>query len=735
MSTDNSQQRLDQAIRLSQLGEKEQSRKILLQLIQDNVKNEYAWLWLVDVCDSEKERKAILSRGLKLNPESKLLKTAMKRFVDTGDLRSITDSLDDLKAEVETIAQKEGKDDSAVSSSPFISSADLDWIELDQEKNENEHIETISDDEFSRLSDEFFGSEEIEESDAFSIGDTPTVGSNGQSDEMPDDLFSFDQMDGDEPEFTVRRDAKETINAKELLRKEKKHQAIEDELKGALAEAKPQKTPKKRFRLPYWRRISQRVLVIVVSAFWLIVFVLAGLYIVQYFDLAPRATNGEVVMATNLPEAGLDMGTPDTTDTPEPEQTEEPTPMVFATAVIEEPEPVYVPIFAENFDQVSFVDSLDHATVAFFDQELDKLALIQPRKIQVLASLGEVLWESEITAGSPNYLGGAFKPNGEQVAFFTDAMQVEIWSVGRGTRQSTYRLSEEQQDVFSDIPYLPANTRVHLAYSADGAWLAAGFWGGISVWDVNSGEVIHWYALPENILLSSFNANLDINFVVAFPVTSDRLVYGGRENIFLVDLVDERVIQNWKTQYVGRLAFLDENTVIEAGYSLSNAPSYLAVWDADEISAVARRSSLSSQRGFRLPNFLFFAESNLLVYEIEGGTGESMALEVYSLDERQVLNSFEMNSLQPVFAMDTFGENIACVWLNQPQESFGARDTLQLWDVQEGMLVGRCDQCSYPAGVFADTFRLYARESNEFIVMQARGVGIQWFGQISSPTE
>jgi len=53
MAIDSSQQRLDQAIRLSQLGEKEQSRKILLQLIQENAKNEYAWLWLVDVCDSD----------------------------------------------------------------------------------------------------------------------------------------------------------------------------------------------------------------------------------------------------------------------------------------------------------------------------------------------------------------------------------------------------------------------------------------------------------------------------------------------------------------------------------------------------------------------------------------------------------------------------------------------------------------------------------------------------------
>jgi hypothetical protein len=735
MSADSSQQRLDQAIRLSQLGEKEQSRKILLQLIQENAKNEYAWLWLVDVCDSEKERKAILSRGLKLNPESKLLKTAMKRFVDTGDLQSITDSLEELKAEVETISQKEVRDVPSTSANPFISSADLDWIELDQEKNETDQIETISDDEFSRLSDEFFGAEESKENIGFSNHRKPAAGSNSQSDELSADLFSFEQEDGDEPQFTVRRDTKETINAKELLQKEKKHEAIEDELKGALSEAKAQKMPKKRFRWPYWRRLSQRVLIILVSTFWLVVFVLAGLFFVQYFDLAPRATNSQAAIATDLPEAVLDMGAPDSTDTPEPIQTEETTPMVFATTVIEEPEPVYASISAENFDQLSLADSLDHATLAFFNQELDKLALIHPRRIQMLASLGEELWESDIPQGSSSYLGGAFNPDGEQVAFFTDAMQVEIWSVGRGTRQSTYQLSEEQQAVFSDIPYLPANTRVQLAYSEDGNWLAAGFWGGISVWDVNSGEVIHWYALPENILLSSFNANLDVNFVAAFPAASNRLVYGGRENIFLVDIVDDRVIQNWKTQYVGHLAFLDENTVLEAGYSLSNSPTYLAVWDADEISPVARRSSLSSQRGFRLPNYLYFADSNLLVYEIEGATGGSLALEVYSLDEGSVLNSFELNTLQPVFAMDTFKENVACVWLNQPQESFGARDTLQLWDVQQGILVGECDQCSYDAGVFADSFQLLAREGNQFIVMQARGVGIQWLGNISSSTE
>jgi len=136
-----------------------------------------------------------------------------------------------------------------------------------------------------------------------------------------------------------------------------------------------------------------------------------------------------------------------------------------------------------------------------------------------------------------------------------------------------------------------------------------------------------------------------------------------------------------------------------------------------------------------MPNYLHFPESNLLVYETEGAEGGSVALEVYSLAEQQVLSSIDLNSLQPVFAMDSFGENIACLWLNQPLESFGARDKIQLWDIQQASLLGECIQCSYPAGVFADNFHLYATQGNEFIVMQATGVGIQWFGQVSPPTD
>jgi micrococcal nuclease len=62
---------LQQAIQAIKAGDKETGRKILADILQADLENEQAWLWLSSVVDSDIERRKYLQRVLEINPDNK----------------------------------------------------------------------------------------------------------------------------------------------------------------------------------------------------------------------------------------------------------------------------------------------------------------------------------------------------------------------------------------------------------------------------------------------------------------------------------------------------------------------------------------------------------------------------------------------------------------------------------------------------------------------------------------
>jgi endonuclease YncB( thermonuclease family) len=62
---------LQQAIQAIKAGDKVTGRQILADILQADMNNELAWLWMSSVADSDKERRKYLEQVLKLNPENK----------------------------------------------------------------------------------------------------------------------------------------------------------------------------------------------------------------------------------------------------------------------------------------------------------------------------------------------------------------------------------------------------------------------------------------------------------------------------------------------------------------------------------------------------------------------------------------------------------------------------------------------------------------------------------------
>jgi len=63
---------LQEAIEAIKAGDKETGRQMLADILQADLENEQAWLWLSGVVDSDEEKRKYLSRVLEINPDIKL---------------------------------------------------------------------------------------------------------------------------------------------------------------------------------------------------------------------------------------------------------------------------------------------------------------------------------------------------------------------------------------------------------------------------------------------------------------------------------------------------------------------------------------------------------------------------------------------------------------------------------------------------------------------------------------
>jgi len=78
--------RLREAIRLSQNGKKSEARGILINILRSNPRNDAGWLWLADTASGMDERLLVLRQGAKMNPGSLLLKRAIAALQTSSSL-------------------------------------------------------------------------------------------------------------------------------------------------------------------------------------------------------------------------------------------------------------------------------------------------------------------------------------------------------------------------------------------------------------------------------------------------------------------------------------------------------------------------------------------------------------------------------------------------------------------------------------------------------------------------
>jgi len=69
---------LQQGIALAKAGQREEARTILMQVVEQDERNESAWLWLSGVVDSDDEKAVALENVLTLNPDNEWAKRGLQ---------------------------------------------------------------------------------------------------------------------------------------------------------------------------------------------------------------------------------------------------------------------------------------------------------------------------------------------------------------------------------------------------------------------------------------------------------------------------------------------------------------------------------------------------------------------------------------------------------------------------------------------------------------------------------
>jgi tetratricopeptide (TPR) repeat protein len=69
---------LQQGIALARAGQREEARNILLKVVEQDERNESAWLWLSGLVDSDDDKAIALENVLTLNPNNEWAKRGLQ---------------------------------------------------------------------------------------------------------------------------------------------------------------------------------------------------------------------------------------------------------------------------------------------------------------------------------------------------------------------------------------------------------------------------------------------------------------------------------------------------------------------------------------------------------------------------------------------------------------------------------------------------------------------------------
>ena len=76
----NMDETLNQAVSYIKAGEIDKARKLLIQILKDNPKNELAWMWMTHCVTTREQQRECYKRVLEINPENKFAQDGLKKL-------------------------------------------------------------------------------------------------------------------------------------------------------------------------------------------------------------------------------------------------------------------------------------------------------------------------------------------------------------------------------------------------------------------------------------------------------------------------------------------------------------------------------------------------------------------------------------------------------------------------------------------------------------------------------
>ena len=716
--------KLIKAIQLAQSGNRSNARRLLLKIIQEYPGNEIAWLWLVDVCDKNDERKAILIRGLHENPGSKLLRHAYSQFARTGTLdtsflhkKKFTQALIAL-SEIDT-ANEEETPFSDVSAQP--KRVDLDWIEMEEEDEEN--LETISDEEFSLLSHTYFDAYDGEEPEVSDLEQADSGELGILNDYLLTNNSELEPTNGDIEELSTAFEEDEPG--------EGGSQSIEIDLKQAFIDmsAKEEKSRRKR------KVISgslKRVIIILGSLFWLSILVFGGLYLNKRYNIIGSIRNQDDVPEETVlmqseeeilegNETDMSGATPEITPSSEntevvPDAKEE---IVYSTNIQRDTIGQIVNLgvlpgdgMINTSEDWSVFAMIQSTGIGVYDESFDEFAFFSDTQFDYLS-------ECELSR------------DGRLLVGFSPYFAMFIWDVESNQLLQRIDVPFEYLENNDDGIVSLVHAKPTIAISPDQSKIGLGYWGGVFVWSVEDGSLLYSYTL-DAAELNALKNERNLNFSISFSESSETVYYGGVKQLSAYNLVEEEILWKVWTAFIVSLETIPSDRIMEAGYHENppNNTQYLRLRDSLSGKIISEylydAGNFDSYQG---GTYKFLSKKNKLLIAEDGDCCGLVQIAVVDIETGERIAVIPLESYQMVYSLGGIeNQNLIAVWYVHQQEAVFNKARVEFFDLGNGQSVGNCEDCQLRTPFESISRSLNISPDGEKLVMCATGYGCSQFG-------
>ncbi|MBN2048703.1 MAG: hypothetical protein JW750_12730 [Anaerolineaceae bacterium] len=725
--------RLNEAIQLAQKGKKHEARRLLVGIIRDEPRNEYAWMWLIEVCDSDDERLGILSHAVAANPQSSLLKKALHQLQAKSHPAAKPAPDEPRETPPEPEPQTEPPFDSDLD--------DLDWIEPEPE--ELESIAVTNDLDILALQSEAMlrngGLREeptpLAEDEAEELVEPPNIlEALGMEEELEEEI---------EPEFELETEP--TVFEEPAVEEagEETPPAFVDVIQEVFEEAeKHKKSPRKRLGpLPKWVVKAVRV---VFSAILLFLLVVAGRYYVDTYQLKDRAMGYLTFLHTPTPTPTIDPSKITPTPTIEPTMT----PTTFSMADIEmTPTPAVtadlsklflgasdlVEISAQNSSQVQILNTFESQFPGMLNDDWMVYAEFSGEFIRLYDTRN---WEHVLTLrgrAGDLFVAGDFQQDGEAFAALSTSMVVAYWDTNTGQEISRFQMPAEYDALMRAVPFRPEASLSEVVISPDLTTITAGFWGGAVVWDIRSKEVIFSEWMTPEALEASYLNDLPASYSVEYSGDGSQLVLGVQNRILLIDPRLAEISTVLEGSNVVDLRYLSENRLLAVSAATEAEPGWLKIWDLEAQNVFYQYKGLVNRKETTAPVYAISPDLEWLAIESDGECCWEVDVSIINLQTGKKVKQYYVDTYQSLHSM-SFAPNseLLAIWL---LKGFEEESSVVLLDMtaETGAAeppLSTCDACKLDLSYGTGARRLEFAPNGKALMMISEGERLQILGVV-----